>query len=90
MKGAAEPDLLVVAAHTAASVTLVVVLEFLLHPTFNGIFHAESRWRIPGPDVFPNRGNVGIGKNVHVTVWVVFKLATFCPRLRNSGQVVVP
>lgn len=90
MRSAAEADLLVVAAHTAASVALVVVLQFLIHPTFNGTFHAEIRRWIPGPDVFPDRGDVGIGKNVHVAVWVVIKHATFRPRLRNSGQAVIP
>lgn len=85
-----EPHLLVVATHTAAGVALIVVLEFLIHPTFNSAFHAEAGRRIPGPDVFPNRGDVRIGKKVLVTVRVVFKHATFRPRFRHSGQAVVP
>lgn len=86
----AEPDLLVVAAHTAARVALVVVLQFLIHPFSNGSFHAESRCWDPGPDVFPNRGDVRIGEDFHATVRVVFKHALLCPRFRNSGQAVVP
>lgn len=89
-KSAAESHLCVVAAHISAGVALVVVIEFLIHPLFNGTFHAESRRWIPSPDVFPNRWDVRIGKNVHATVWVVFKHTTFRPRFRNSGQAVVP